>query len=285
MSKKLKLLQLNVLNFVYFDRIIDLLKDEDPDIVTFQEVSENNLMRSKNFADTSNYDGKDYIKELKEKTDLKFGEFFRSWGVRFEDNQICNWGIGIYSKFSVVDYTYFYDNQAGEYEIIEKHLDPFFISEEKKVRDIYSMQKPSVFAGMLVNINGTLIKVFTGHFVISDLCTETLQRVKQVKQLKRFIDSQKIYPTIIAADFNMTEEGMCVKILNEDYKYMTSNIDNSLDKTIHPIFDPQKAIRGITVDNLKVDHIFGKDIKYINSYSIEDAGVSDHLPIILEFEL
>ncbi len=285
MDRIYKILQLNVLNFVHFDKIIDFINTEDPDIVTFQEVSENNLMRSKNFADTSKYDGVDYIEELKNRTNLKYGEFFKSWGVRFENGKICNWGNAIFSKSPLIDYEYYFDNQNGGYQLSDKTTDPFFISEEKKIRDIYSMQKPAVFASALFELDGKYLKVFTGHFVISDLCTESLQRVNQVRQLIQSFENQKQYPTIISADFNMTEDGMCVQLLKNRFEYFSHTIDNSLDKSMHPVFDPHKAIRGIVVEKLKVDHILGVGIKTHNCYTREDAGLSDHLPVLLEFSL
>ncbi|HAI22535.1 TPA: hypothetical protein DCP77_00525 [Candidatus Collierbacteria bacterium] len=282
-SKIFKLLQLNVLNFVYFDRIIDLINKENPDIVTFQEVSENNLMRSSSFADTSAYTGKDYIQELTNRTNLKYGHFFKSWGVSFGNNLKCNWGVGIYSKYPIVDYNYFYDRQSPTYYISEKDRDPFFMSEDKKIRDVYSMQKPSVFACALLSVDNVLVKVYTGHFAISELCTETLQRINQVKQIISFIDNQKLFPTIISADFNMTEDGLSISTLKSKYTYLTPNIKNTLDRKIHPAFDQNRAIRGLVFEDLKVDHVFGKKINLIESYTDEDSHVSDHLPVIVKF--
>jgi endonuclease/exonuclease/phosphatase (EEP) superfamily protein YafD len=60
---------------------------------------------------------------------------------------------------------------------------------------------------------------------------------------------------------------------------------NSLNRIIHPVFDPKKAIKGIVSDGYGVDHVFYKNCNLISCIVDEHANISDHLPVLAIFEI
>lgn len=86
-------------------------------------------------------------------------------------------------------------------------------------------------------------------------------------------------PTVLTGDMNIRNESMAIKILREKMTQHSENFRNTLSLSLHPLFvkEPHNPGYGI-------DHIFTKDIT-VDSCQLREVEVSDHLPVVLDFNL
>jgi endonuclease/exonuclease/phosphatase family metal-dependent hydrolase len=93
-----------------------------------------------------------------------------------------------------------------------------------------------------------------------------------VKAAKR-----KDIPTIITGDFNLLPETGSIQILNKEFTNLISEYGIT---STRPHFDD-----GTDKGNQVVDYIFVNDGIKVNNFEVPETDVSDHLPLILDFEI
>lgn len=125
-----------------------------------------------------------------------------------------------------------------------------------------------------------IIRLLTTHFHVSYECLETLQIWQDAEKIVEYLDTHdQNIPSILTGDFNIRNESMAIKILREKMTQHSENFTNTLCRSIHPYF--QNVPQG---DGLGIDHIFTRNIS-VSSCEVQEVAVSDHLPIILNFDL
>jgi endonuclease/exonuclease/phosphatase (EEP) superfamily protein YafD len=72
---------------------------------------------------------------------------------------------------------------------------------------------------------------------------------------------------------------MAVKIIREKLTQQSELFTNTLCRSIHPLFQKEPNHAG-----LGIDHIFTKNISVL-SCDVQNVVISDHLPLILQFEI
>ncbi len=88
---------------------------------------------------------------------------------------------------------------------------------------------------------------------------------------------RKSLPTIIAGDFNLLPTTESMQILNKEFRNLCIEYDL---KTTRPVTQEYPSNRWHVCDYILVnDQIEVKDFKTI------DTSISDHLPLIMEFDI
>ena len=84
-------------------------------------------------------------------------------------------------------------------------------------------------------------------------------------------------PTIIVGDFNLNPQSKSIEILN---KKLTNLIEKYNIKSTRPTVKD-----GLDVGGRVDDYIFVNDKIKVNNFEVKQIDVSDHYPLILDFEL
>ena len=88
---------------------------------------------------------------------------------------------------------------------------------------------------------------------------------------------RKDIPAIVVGDFNLLPETESIGLLNKE---LINLIDKYKIKSTRPHFDA-----GLDKGNLVCDYIFINDLVTINNFQILESNVSDHLPLLIDFEI
>ena len=120
----------------------------------------------------------------------------------------------------------------------------------------------------------------TAHFHVSYECLETFQIWQDAERVAEYLDSVEPMPTIFTGDLNIRNESMAIKTLSEKLTQQSSDFINTLCRSIHPLFQKNPQSLG-----LGIDHIFTKHIQVDSCEVRNEALVSDHLPVVLDFSL
>ena len=84
-------------------------------------------------------------------------------------------------------------------------------------------------------------------------------------------------PTIVVGDFNLHPESESIQLLN---KKLTNLIEKYNIKTTRPTVKD-----GLDVGDSVDEYIFVNDKIKVNSFEVKQNKVSDHYPVILDFEI
>lgn len=117
----------------------------------------------------------------------------------------------------------------------------------------------------IINVHGTWNKDKTGN-----------ERTKI--QTKAILENVRYdIPCIVVGDFNLLPE-------TQEIKSLSSKMDNLIArfniKSTRPEFDD-----GLDKGNMVCDYIFVNDKVKVNNFSVINSNVSDHLPLILDFDI
>lgn len=101
---------------------------------------------------------------------------------------------------------------------------------------------------------------------------ETLRACQEINDLAAGVE----YPSIIVGDFNLFPDTDSMKV----FKEFKSLVDEYSIKTTRPKINELSSLKRNIVDYILISN----KIK-INSFKVLDSDVSDHLPLILDFEI
>jgi endonuclease/exonuclease/phosphatase family metal-dependent hydrolase len=280
MSKPLKLIQLNCLEFQYFDEILKFLKEQNPDIVNLQEATTD-------FTDELGSNGI-YLDKLAGELGMQviYSPFT---GKESQDKKLNSFGNAILTKLEIVDHGCIWlhanQNKAGvlTFEENQKLLETLKINRNFGYPMVYSQPKNLIWT--LLKHEGNYFRNITTHFTATQKCTETLQMIQESGAVCNFIENCKDLPTIFTGDLNIHQKASCVENLKSKLNLVNEGSINSLTPSIHQIFWPEYIARDPSLkDGLSVDYVFQKGIKILN-WTIPEVAISDHLPIVVDFEL
>lgn len=273
---KIKLLTLNCWEFTLFDKIVDFVNLYKPDIITFQEASTIPILEENKSLLDKEVDN--YILEFAKATNYKF-IFSPSWGVIDKNGIKQGKGLVIYyqenSNLKLIDYfAVDFKNYLEYTKYLPIDEEPLRKALSKMERYPASWRKPLNYAVALFEIDGKYLKVMTTQLCISYFCTDTLQRTQQAQEISEYIKSSSDIPTVFAGDFNITADSESMRIIcNSGLNLETLNLTNTLDESIHPIFDPARVMKGSANTGYGVDHILSKNIVNTNLTTFQKAGI------------
>lgn len=185
----------------------------------------------------------------KENFDFDFGGFVRSGNYiksRFKFSKKASIFVGQNTKIKVLDWSIWPKNQSKAVQVVDIELPDL-----KKIR--------------ILNYHGIWTKEKIGN-------EETLQACQKINQLAKEVN----YPVIIVGDFNLFPDSESMKV----FKDFTSLVDTHNIQTTRPKSNELSHLKRNVVDFILVS----KGIK-VNSFTVLDSDVSDHLPLILDFNL
>lgn len=88
---------------------------------------------------------------------------------------------------------------------------------------------------------------------------------------------RKDIPVIVVGDFNLLPNTESIKLLNNE---LINLIDKYYIKSTRPYLDD-----GLDKGKLVCDYIFVNDKVTVNDFKVIESNISDHLPLILDFEI
>jgi len=265
----MKLIHLNVESFKYFDALVDFLEVEKPDIVSLVEVTDGSFFGSR-WGEQ-----RDYIGELS----MKFGWKSVFHPTVFRDMntyRIALWA-GVLSRFSIMVEKQLYFGDQFPTIVPNDHVS--FSDKPKYERYPYAWKWSLPFLITQIQTEQGLIRLLTAHFHVSYECLETLQIWQDAERVVEYLNTYDDIPTILTGDFNIRNESMAVNIIKEKLTQQSEFFQNTLCRSIHPIFEDKPGHTG-----LWIDHIFTKNVS-VSSCDVRDVAVSDHLPLILQFNI
>ncbi len=127
-----------------------------------------------------------------------------------------------------------------------------------------------------IKINNKTLRLINYHGIWSKdkIGTEKTKRaIEKILERAKEVD----YPVIICGDFNLFPDTDSMKILNDNF---VSLIDKFNIKTTRPNSNELSG-SGRNV----VDYIFVSEDVKVSDFKVQESEVSDHLPLILAFNL
>ncbi|EKE05192.1 MAG: hypothetical protein ACD_19C00403G0002 [uncultured bacterium] len=126
------------------------------------------------------------------------------------------------------------------------------------------------------DINGKRLTIFNIHGIWSEGKIDDDRTIKECEYVLEKA-SESNMPTIIAGDFNLYPNSPSIAILDNKFRNLIKEYGI---KTTRPAFKDNNDV-GLNV----VDYVFVNDKVKVNDFKVLDVTVSDHLPLVLEFEI
>ncbi|MBI4176216.1 MAG: endonuclease/exonuclease/phosphatase family protein [Candidatus Aenigmarchaeota archaeon] len=242
------------------DNLLEFLREQKPDILAMQEVSSGR----ENFCEDKTLD---LFDEIKKSTGLH-GFSVPSRGVRYPDGEVCVDSTAFLTRYPVVsDVKTIWLRDYREYDSRR------FRPEEEKER----LPRNAIHAQ--VRIDGRNVNLFTGHFAWSTSPTDSHEKMRQIRILVDYIRKLGGEPFILTGDFNMPPNTHVM----EEVSAIGRNwvVEAGIKATLHPKIHHIAKVKPLFV----VDYIFTSGHFRPVKIAAPVMPVSDHLPVIGEFEL
>lgn len=262
----MKLVNLNIWIKINNSKLVaTFLDSEKPDIICLQEVSRH---LDKNVFEA--YRSQEIIKGIIWKDywysffgSLWVSEYFMKNNKKYRDFwwRIEQWNE-IISKFPIITAEnkfyyreYFLFNNTTNWE---------------KTDHGRALQKIELIA------NGKKLQILIIHWIwtrnkLGD--ERTIAQCKYIVEIAR----QNDIATIIVGDFNLLPESDSIKIINKEFINLLK-INNI--KSTRPDFNDN-----VDIWNNVVDYVFVNDKIKINNFTVIETNISDHFPLILDFDI
>ncbi len=252
------------------EKLQEFIKKQNPDILCLQEVT-----RRVDKNAFEEYVSKDAIDEVS--SDLGFSFFAPDWLMkgfeaknfhgqqtyRFDLGGFVEFGKYIKSRFKILKGQSIFTQQSFS-----------LITEEYWSK--WPKDDCKSFQVVDIKINDQKLRVVNYHGIWSQNKQDSELTIKASEKIKQFASGVN-YPVIICGDFNLFPNTKSIKILSNSF---ISLIDKFNIKTTRPKSNELNHIERNIVDFIFVS----KDIQ-VKNFEVLDSDVSDHRPLILDFEL
>ncbi|MDA3836106.1 MAG: endonuclease/exonuclease/phosphatase family protein [Nanoarchaeota archaeon] len=250
---KVKILQWNIWFQERAENILKLVKEINPDIMCFQEVTTGSGFN----------DGRDVAKFISEE-------------------------LGYYYNYSIAHKYEFPITPKGEsnfggnaifsrFPIIEKKEFPIVNPDDKK--DFPYERRTCCFSKIDLG-NDNLLNVATAHSSYNNKFIENEDKIKEVRKLVDFFEKSK-KNFIFTGDLNIHPKSESVKIIESSLKHCGPDY-NEPTWTTKPF-----SFMGFDEKDLKwrLDYVFASEDVNVISSKIINTEYSDHLPILVEVDI
>ncbi len=260
----MRLLNLNIgIKIDNSAEVIKLIKDTNPTFVTLQEATrglEDGVLPKYNSANI-----------IKEATDYPYSFFGPLWvashhekngGVTRRYGGFIEQGNYTLSKYKIL---------SSSNIFYHKHYGDFTDTTNFRVED-----HPRANTLTIIEIDGKRLCLINVHGIWNQ---DKLGDVRCIHQMEVIIEEAKRVelPTIIAGDFNLLPETKEILMMNEHFRNLSQEFQIV---STRPKFDD-----GLDHGEHVCDYIFlSRDISVVD-FSVIDTDISDHFPLLLEFEL
>lgn len=245
--------------------IAEFIKSQNPDIVAFQEIIRH--------FDESVFDMYKSDFQIKQIIWNMFPYSF-FWPIWLTDKMMMNgknhrdfngfveqWNE-IISKFPISNATneFYYWN----YELKSDWSD-FYVNDHSRAILVTEL-----------NIDNKQIQIINVHWTYSKDKLDSKRSLAQCEYILK-VAKRKNIPTIIVWDFNLFPDTKSIKILSDEFKNL---INEYKIISTRPNFND-----GMDKWNNIVDYIFVSDKIKVNKFEVIDTDISDHLPLIIDFDI
>lgn len=263
----MKLVDLNIcIKIDNTDKVIKFLDEINPDIIGMQEV-----LRPLSDTVTKQYRSKEEIDNaLLSKYQYNFfgplwiaDKITENGGVSRDFGGLVEQGNQIKSKYEI---------ESGENIFYKGNYTYGFDSTHFRTLD-------HARAGLVTKLKveeDKLIQIINIHGIWNK---DRLGDERTINQSSFLIQKalEEDLPTIILGDFNLLPESQSIKMLDKHFKNLIKEYNI---KSTRPTFDD-----GLDKGDMVVDYIFVNDKIKVNDFKVPNTDVSDHLPLILDFEI
>ncbi len=259
----MKLFNLNVgIKLNNNNEVVDLINEDAYDFVTLQES-----VRKLDEGVFPQFDSCDFIRKH---TSFKNNFFGALWVSKF---QIKSGGVtrdfGGYVEQG---------NQLLTNYPIVKSSNVFYYKEYSNYEDSTNFKTddhPRAFIECFLDIKGKELQVINVHGLWT---SDKMGNERTQSQIDTILSrARKDVPCIIVGDFNLLPNSKYIKILNKSFVNL---IDKYNIKSTRPEFDD-----GLDKGNVVCDYVFVNDKVKVNDFCVLNSNASDHLPLVLDFEI
>jgi endonuclease/exonuclease/phosphatase family metal-dependent hydrolase len=237
------------------DTLLDFLKKEQFDILSFQEVS----------GDAISFDKSNTFKRI---CDLGYdGELSVTW--RYKGNPHSFFGEAVFFKPGI---TFLGKNEVW--------LKPYM--ELETLNGFRSEDFPKSVLHIMLEKDNKRFDVLSAHLAWSPVANDTPEKIRQATIFANYLKTVK-HPFILTGDFNTSAKTKVTTIIDQYARNLTSenNLKNTMNLRIHR--DKERLIEqgGVAVDYIYVT----KDWEVKKFDLLEELDLSDHLGLQLECSL
>ncbi len=135
---------------------------------------------------------------------------------------------------------------------------------------------PRAFTETIIEVDDKKLCLINVHGIWN---SDKLGDERCIHQVKSIIEEVKSInlPTIIVGDFNLLPESYSISIMNDHFRNLISEFHVT---STRPKFDD-----GLDKGEHVSDYIFVNDGISVTDFKVVDTTISDHLPLLLDFEL
>lgn len=249
---KLKLLHLNIFMGKWLDEVIKYVKQENFDILSFQEVSGGRVSFHRD------------------------NTFQKIMDLGYEGEMSVNWRIKNHYASFFGNATFF----KPQFTLLEKS--EIWLREYRDIEDPdnrESRDDPKAPLSLLLEKDGRKLRIVNAHLAWDPTPNDTQEKIRQAKIFYDYLQSIKS-PFIITGDFNVEKHTKVVKMIDKIGRNLTAEnkLTNTLNSRLHKaphLFPP----------GLAVDYIYVSDDIKVEKFEVLDMDLSDHLGLYLEVDV
>ena len=259
----MKLLNINIsIKLDNTNNVIDLISNSGCEIVTLQEV-----MRK---IDDNVFDKYKKSNIIKSNTNYNYSFFGPLWiADHHEKNKVITKDFGGLAEQG--------NEILSKYPII-KSENIFYYKNYSNFTDTTDFRKEDhsrAFQNVILEINGKQLQLINVHGIWTKDKLGDDRTIKQSEVILSYVRND--IPCIITGDFNLLPNTESINKINEK---MINLIEKYNIQATRPSFDD-----GLDKGDLVCDYIFVNDKVKVNDFKVLDNRFSDHLPLILDFEI
>lgn len=248
----MKLLDLNIFKGKYLDNVIKFVKKEDFDILTFQEVT----------AGEVSFNNHECFQLLLDSLPLS-GELVKTWNYRNDKSSYFGNATFFKKKLKVLERKIIW---LKEFQEIEK--------------DTKSEDVPRCAFSLLIEKDDRRFYIVNSHLAWGPTPFDEEYKLVQARKLFDYLKDLK-YPFILSGDFNLTSDSQVVFWMSSLGRNLT--VENKITNTLN---ERNHYARTLFPPGLAIDYIFVDRRIKINKFNVDSSpDLSDHLPLIVEFEI
>lgn len=270
-----KLLQLNIFQGKFLDRIAKFVKSNNTDFLHFQEVTGGSLSRGGKYDFPNNSTlaniisirkssrGIDCLKILVEKLGYK-AAFVKTMKHKNEPNSYYGNAILMKTNFDIVS------------------EEKIFLKEYAEIKKSFKDHGTAPRAAIAVEtrINNRKLSLINTHLAWGPTSDDAPYKIGQAKTLLNFLKKLQ-GPIILSGDFNVTPDTKTAQTFNSIGLNLVKHygVINTLNPTVHPV-------KYLFPPGIAVDYIFvSQEIKVKSFRVVDEIDLSDHFGLLLEFDL
>lgn len=252
-----KFIQINIFKGKYFDSLVDFLRQENPDLISMQEVTAGaaNLYGDK---------GTNIFELLKEK--LKIAGVFHA-DIEFSDYPNAAFGNAVFSKRPIIK----------SEVVVLKTFRPVTLFEFNNNSGNIWADLPRHMLDATINFGDFKIHAISVHGRRIAPPADDAENIRQAKVVASYLRSLGGESFIVGGDFNMPLGSEVIKIVSG----VSINLMEGADVT--QTLNPRVHERG--EKGYLVDFVFCSAHFEVESLNVPEVDISDHLPVIVKLTL